>query len=77
MSQASAQTITMISIESSRSRMEVLDVFKKVSYPNETGPGIHDIHSACISTSSDVDLLRRALHVVSPKQLFGQSRLWT
>lgn len=35
----------VITIETSRSRMELLDAFVKFSYPNEIGPGVYDIHS--------------------------------
>jgi Cobalamin-independent synthase, Catalytic domain len=35
----------VISIERSRSRMELLDAFHRVRYPNEIGPGVCDIHS--------------------------------
>ncbi|KAF1077038.1 5-methyltetrahydropteroyltriglutamate--homocysteine methyltransferase [Halodesulfovibrio sp. MK-HDV] len=35
----------IISIEASRSKMELLDAFKSFDYPNEIGPGIYDIHS--------------------------------
>ena len=61
----------VISIESSRSRMELLDVFKKYEYPNEIGPGIYDIHSPRIPTKAEIiELLKKALKVV-PKE-----RLW-
>ncbi|WP_298413177.1 5-methyltetrahydropteroyltriglutamate--homocysteine S-methyltransferase, partial [Hydrotalea sp.] len=35
----------VLSIESCRSHMEILEAFKKFSYPNEIGPGVYDIHS--------------------------------
>ena len=35
----------VISIETSRSKMELLDAFKDYRYPNEIGPGVYDIHS--------------------------------
>jgi 5-methyltetrahydropteroyltriglutamate--homocysteine methyltransferase len=35
----------VISIEASRSDMELLDAFVKFKYPNEIGPGVYDIHS--------------------------------
>src|SRR5258708_2965569 len=61
----------VISIESSRSRMEILDAFKKVKYPNEIGPGIYDIHSPRIPEVSEIEaLLRRSLDVLSPRQLW-------
>jgi len=61
----------VISIESSRSRMEILNTFKKVRYPNEIGPGIYDIHSPRIPETAEIEaLLRKALEVLSPKQLW-------
>ena len=35
----------VISIETSRSKMELLDVFRSEAYPNDIGPGVYDIHS--------------------------------
>jgi len=35
----------VITIETSRSDMELLDVFEDFEYPNEIGPGVYDIHS--------------------------------
>ena len=35
----------VISIEASRSNMELLNAFIKFKYPNEIGPGVYDIHS--------------------------------
>ena len=35
----------VITIETSRSDMELLDVFEDFAYPNEIGPGVYDIHS--------------------------------
>ncbi|MGJ7460525.1 5-methyltetrahydropteroyltriglutamate--homocysteine S-methyltransferase [Halomonas sp. MA07-2] len=35
----------VITIETSRSDMELLDVFQDFAYPNEIGPGVYDIHS--------------------------------
>ncbi len=35
----------VISIETSRSQMELLDAFTTYKYPNEIGPGVYDIHS--------------------------------
>ncbi|MDR5865208.1 5-methyltetrahydropteroyltriglutamate--homocysteine S-methyltransferase [Halomonas koreensis] len=35
----------VITIETSRSDMELLDAFRDFAYPNEIGPGVYDIHS--------------------------------
>ncbi len=40
-----AMDADVISIETSRSKMELLDVFGSKKYPNEIGPGVYDIHS--------------------------------
>ena len=61
----------VISVEASRSKMELLDAFKEKAYPNEIGPGVYDIHSPTIPTQQEIeDLLNKALAVI-PKE-----RLW-
>ena len=61
----------VISIECSRSRMELLDAFHRVRYPNEIGPGVYDIHSPRIPQDEEIaDLLHRALEVLTPGQLW-------
>ena len=40
-----AMDADVISIETSRSKMELLDAFGDYRYPNEIGPGVYDIHS--------------------------------
>ena len=40
-----AMDADVISIETSRSKMELLDAFASFNYPNEIGPGVYDIHS--------------------------------
>ena len=40
-----AMDADVISIETSRSKMELLDAFGTYRYPNEIGPGVYDIHS--------------------------------
>ncbi|NQZ58898.1 MAG: 5-methyltetrahydropteroyltriglutamate--homocysteine S-methyltransferase, partial [Lentisphaeraceae bacterium] len=55
----------VISIEASRSDMELLDVFNDVAYPNEIGPGVYDIHSPRIPTvDSMAELIKRILKQV-------------
>ncbi len=50
----------VISIENSRSQMELLNVFAEFSYPNEIGPGVYDIHSPRVpSVEEIVALLKR------------------
>jgi 5-methyltetrahydropteroyltriglutamate--homocysteine methyltransferase len=60
-----------ISIETSRSRMELLDAFVRFRYPNGIGPGVYDIHSPRVPTREEMaDLLRKALEVLEPGQLW-------
>ena len=61
----------VISIETSRSQMELLDAFVRYRYPNEIGPGVYDIHSPRIPNEQEMeDLLRKALQFISPAQLW-------
>lgn len=61
----------VLSIECSRSRMELLDVFHRVHYPNEIGPGVYDIHSPRVPDNREIEtLLRKALEVLNPDQLW-------
>jgi 5-methyltetrahydropteroyltriglutamate--homocysteine methyltransferase len=61
----------VISIECSRSRMELLDAFERVRYPNEIGPGVYDIHSPRVPEESEIEhLLAKALEVLTPQQLW-------
>ena len=51
----------VISIETSRSQMELLDAFTNYHYPNEIGPGVYDIHSPRVpDTAEMVRLLEKA-----------------
>jgi 5-methyltetrahydropteroyltriglutamate--homocysteine methyltransferase len=61
----------VISIETSRSQMELLQTFAQYRYPNEIGPGVYDIHSPRIPVVEEmVDLLRKAATVLSPVQVW-------
>lgn len=61
----------VITIEASRSRMELLDAFRKFDYPNDVGPGVYDIHSPRIPDEAEmVRLLELALQVVPPERLW-------
>jgi 5-methyltetrahydropteroyltriglutamate--homocysteine methyltransferase len=60
-----------VSIETSRSKMELLGAFADYKYPNEVGPGVYDIHSPRIPTEDEmVDLLRAAAKVLNANQLW-------
>jgi 5-methyltetrahydropteroyltriglutamate--homocysteine methyltransferase len=61
----------VISIETSRSRMELLDAFARFDYPNQIGPGVYDIHSPRVPDSAEmVELLRKASDVLPPGKLW-------
>src|SRR5690606_60498 len=61
----------VISIETSRSAMELLDAFVEFKYPNEIGPGVYDIHSPRIPNKDEmVKLLKKALNVLDAKQVW-------
>jgi 5-methyltetrahydropteroyltriglutamate--homocysteine methyltransferase len=61
----------VISIEASRSRMELLKAFETFSYPNDIGPGVYDIHSPRVpSVAEMVELLRRAAEVIPVERLW-------
>ena len=44
----------VISIEASRSDMELLDAFVRFKYPNEIGPGVYDIHSPRVPEAEEI-----------------------
>ena len=61
----------VISIETSRSRMELLDAFARFDYPNQVGPGVYDIHSPRVpDTAEMVELLRKASAVLPAQKLW-------
>jgi 5-methyltetrahydropteroyltriglutamate--homocysteine methyltransferase len=58
-------------IEAARSKMELLEDWKRTGYENEIGPGLYDIHSPRIpSTEEMAELLRLAAQVLEPEQLW-------
>ena len=66
-----AMDADVISIETSRSAMELLDAFVSFKYPNDIGPGVYDIHSPRVPTQGEMEnLLTKALGVLSPQQLW-------
>lgn len=61
----------VITIECSRSQMELLDAFVKYKYPNEIGPGVYDIHSPRIPRVDEmVALLKKASALIPSEQLW-------
>lgn len=62
----------VISIETSRSAMELLDAFVEFKYPNEVGPGVYDIHSPRIPKTEEMEhLLDKALKVLDKDQIWS------
>jgi 5-methyltetrahydropteroyltriglutamate--homocysteine methyltransferase len=61
----------VITIECSRSQMELLDAFAGFKYPNEIGPGVYDIHSPRVPSKEEmVTLMEKAKAVVPADQLW-------
>jgi len=61
----------VITIETSRSDMELLDAFDNFNYPNEIGPGVYDIHSPNIPTQEHiVQLMRKAAERIPAERLW-------
>ena len=61
----------VITIETSRSDMELLDIFNEFEYPNEIGPGVYDIHSPNIPNKEQmVKLMRKAAERIPSEKLW-------
>lgn len=61
----------VITIETSRSQMELLEAFGDFEYPNEIGPGVYDIHSPRIPPAQEMEsLMSKAARVIPKKQLW-------
>ncbi|UOO81877.1 5-methyltetrahydropteroyltriglutamate--homocysteine S-methyltransferase [Uruburuella testudinis] len=61
----------VITIETSRSDMDLLTAFGDFKYPNDIGPGVYDIHSPRVPTEAEVEhLLRKAMDVVPVERLW-------
>ncbi|MBO1272982.1 5-methyltetrahydropteroyltriglutamate--homocysteine S-methyltransferase [Shewanella sp. 4t3-1-2LB] len=66
-----AMDADVITIETSRSHMALLDVFEAFDYPNEIGPGVYDIHSPNIPTVAEmVALMQQAAKRIPLRQLW-------
>ncbi|ADV47554.1 methionine synthase (B12-independent) [Cellulophaga algicola DSM 14237] len=66
-----AMDADVITIECSRSQMELLDVFREFKYPNEIGPGVYDIHSPRVPDRSEmVALIEKAKEYIAPEHLW-------
>ena len=61
----------VITIECSRSQMELLNAFADFKYPNEIGPGVYDIHSPRVPSKEEmIELLKKAQDVIPAHQLW-------
>ncbi len=61
----------VITIETSRSDMELLDAFKGFQYPNDIGPGVYDIHSPNVpGTDHIVSLMNKAAERIPAERLW-------
>ncbi|GET46629.1 5-methyltetrahydropteroyltriglutamate--homocysteine S-methyltransferase [Capnocytophaga felis] len=61
----------VITIECSRSQMELLDVFADFKYPNEIGPGVYDIHSPRVPSVEEMSfLMEKAIKVIPQRNLW-------
>ena len=66
-----AMDADVITIETSRSDMELLEAFEAFDYPNDIGPGVYDIHSPRVPDSREmVNLLRKAAQRISVERLW-------
>jgi 5-methyltetrahydropteroyltriglutamate--homocysteine methyltransferase len=66
-----AMDADVISIETARSQMELLDVFADYAYPNEIGPGVYDIHSPRTPAEGEMTQLLRLA-----SQRLPADRIW-
>ncbi|WJY15008.1 5-methyltetrahydropteroyltriglutamate--homocysteine S-methyltransferase [Pectobacteriaceae bacterium CE90] len=61
----------VITIETSRSDMELLESFEEFEYPNEIGPGVYDIHSPNVPSVAWIEaLLRKAAQRIPAERLW-------
>ncbi|MCM2320926.1 MAG: 5-methyltetrahydropteroyltriglutamate--homocysteine S-methyltransferase [Pseudomonas sp.] len=66
-----AMDADVITIETSRSQMELLQAFEAFEYPNEIGPGVYDIHSPRVPTVAEmVALLEKAAERIPAERLW-------
>ncbi|MGB3867152.1 MAG: 5-methyltetrahydropteroyltriglutamate--homocysteine S-methyltransferase [Xanthobacteraceae bacterium] len=66
-----AMDADVISIETSRSKMELLDAFRSYKYPNEIGPGVYDIHSPRVPATAEMTRL-----LALARQRLSDAQLW-
>ncbi len=66
-----AMDADVITIEASRSGMELLDVIQRQGYPNDIGPGVYDIHSPRVPSPKEIEERAQAIMRVIPRE-----RVW-
>jgi 5-methyltetrahydropteroyltriglutamate--homocysteine methyltransferase len=67
----SAMDADVISIETARSKMELLEAFANYHYPNEIGPGVYDIHAPRCPSVAEIELL-----LVKAKERLTTNQIW-
>ncbi len=66
-----AMDADVITIETSRSQMELLEAFRAFDYPNDIGPGVYDIHSPRVPDAQEmVQLLEKASERIPVERLW-------
>jgi 5-methyltetrahydropteroyltriglutamate--homocysteine methyltransferase len=61
----------VLSVETSRSKLELLADFAHFHYPNDIGPGVYDIHSPRVPSVDEMfELLQHAARVIPPERLW-------
>lgn len=66
-----AMDADVITIETSRSHMELLEAFVDFKYPNEIGPGVYDIHSPRVPSEKEmIVLLEKAANLIPIENLW-------
>ncbi|VVN99724.1 5-methyltetrahydropteroyltriglutamate--homocysteine S-methyltransferase [Pseudomonas fluorescens] len=66
-----AMDADVITIETSRSDMELLEAFEAFDYPNDIGPGVYDIHSPRVpGTAEMVKLMTKAVKRIPAERLW-------
>ncbi len=66
-----AMDADVITIETSRSDMELLEAFRDFQYPNDIGPGVYDIHSPRVPSTEEMSrLMHKALAVIPAQRLW-------
>jgi 5-methyltetrahydropteroyltriglutamate--homocysteine methyltransferase len=70
-SNIAAMDADVITIETSRSQMELLEVFSEFKYPYEIGPGVYDIHSPRVPTVQEMtELLEKAAQLLPARNIW-------